>query len=124
PHRYMRLDRFLVNHPAQQLSATVCNVTDASSRWPSRTRCTTTIHSVLSSALPSWNAGPAEDRSRQVTGGVKILAHFVARAGPAVTNVAVAVREGEHGADFGGEGTVLTIASGVGLVVCAPSAMS
>src|SRR5467141_3629908 len=53
----------------------------------------------------SWNAGLVEDRSRQVTGRVKILAHLVARAGPAVTNVAAAVREREHeAANFVGEG--------------------
>src|SRR6266481_9488415 len=53
----------------------------------------------------SWNAGLVEDRSRQVTGSVKILAHFVARAWPAVTDVAAAVRERrDETSNFGGEG--------------------
>jgi hypothetical protein len=62
----------------------------------------------------SGNADLVEDRSRQVTGSVKILTHLVARVGPAVTKKAAAVREREHeAADFGGEWMMLSIASRV-----------
>src|SRR5262249_37297676 len=51
-----------------------------------------------------WDADLVEDRSRQVTGSVEILTHLVARARPAVTNIAAAARELEHEvADFCGE---------------------
>src|SRR5262249_12934342 len=40
----------------------------------------------------SWNAGLVEDRSRQVTRTVEILAHCVARAWPAVTNITGGLR--------------------------------
>src|SRR5271169_1854614 len=43
----------------------------------------------------SRDADLVEDRSRQVTGGVEILAHLVARARPAVTNIPAAVGERE-----------------------------
>jgi hypothetical protein len=60
----------------------------------------------------SWNTGIVEERSRQVTGRVKILTPFVARAGPAITNVAAAVHEREHeAANFVREGMMLPIAS-------------
>src|SRR5215468_8802285 len=49
-----------------------------------------------------------------MTDGVKILTHSVARARPAVTNVAAAVRHGPHEeADFGGEWMMLAIPSRV-----------
>ena len=52
----------------------------------------------------SWDADLFEDRSRQVSGSVETLTHLVARARPAVTNEAAAVREREHeAANFGGE---------------------
>src|SRR6516225_8101057 len=44
----------------------------------------------------SRDADPIEDRSRQVTNGVEILAHLVARARPAVTNILTAVGEREQ----------------------------
>src|SRR3981081_4544205 len=44
----------------------------------------------------SRDADLVEDRSRQVTGSVETLAHLVARARPAVTNIAAAVGEREH----------------------------
>src|ERR1700745_2274887 len=51
-----------------------------------------------------WYADLVEDRLRQVTGSVEILAHLVARARPAVTNMTAAARESEHKAgDFGSE---------------------
>ena len=60
------------------------------------------------------DADLVEDRSRQVTGSVEILADLVARARPAVTNIAAAVREREHqAADFGGKRMMLAIASRV-----------
>src|ERR1700731_3137964 len=56
----------------------------------------------------SWNADLVEDRSRQVTGSVEILAHLIARARPAVTNIAATVGEREHeAADFGGKWMML-----------------
>src|SRR5262249_15758289 len=61
-----------------------------------------------------WDADFVEDRSRQMTGGVEILAQLVARARPAVTNIAAAAREREHeAADFCGEWVMLPIASRV-----------
>src|SRR5262249_43766631 len=42
------------------------------------------------------DADLVEDRSRQVTGSVETLAHLVARARPAVTNIAAAVGERGH----------------------------
>src|SRR5262245_28467012 len=59
-----------------------------------------------------WDADLVEDRLRQMTGGVEILAHLVARVRPAVTNIAAAARELEHeAADFCGERMMLPIAS-------------
>src|SRR5262245_62470422 len=43
-----------------------------------------------------WYADLVEDRSREVTGSVEILAHVVARARPAVTNIDAALGESEH----------------------------
>src|SRR5262245_46690953 len=61
-----------------------------------------------------WDADLFEERWRQVTGGVEILTHLVARARPAVTNTAVAVRKREHeAADLGREWMMLPIASRV-----------
>src|SRR5262245_47404526 len=61
-----------------------------------------------------WDADLVEDRSREVTGSVEILTHLVARARPAVTNIAAAVRErGHEAADFCGEWMMLMIASPV-----------
>src|ERR1700689_611773 len=55
-----------------------------------------------------------EHRSRQMTGGIEILAQLVGRGRFAIANIASAVREGEHqAADFGGEGMMFTIPSGV-----------
>src|SRR5271169_3063410 len=46
-----------------------------------------------------------ERGSRQMTGGIEILAQLVERSRFAVADVAAAVREGEHqAADFGGKG--------------------
>src|SRR5205823_3425349 len=62
----------------------------------------------------SWQADLVEDRSRQVPGRVEVLAHLVARAWPAVTNISSAVRKREHEAtDFGGKWMMLSIASRV-----------
>src|SRR5438552_6284587 len=62
----------------------------------------------------SWHADLVEDRLRQVTYGVEILTHLVARARPAVTNIATAVREREHEmADLGDEWMMLPVASSV-----------
>src|SRR5437867_6990722 len=62
----------------------------------------------------SWHADLVEDRLRQVTCGVEILTHLVARARPAVTNIAAGVREREHEpADFGAKWMMLPIASRV-----------
>src|SRR5260370_23319934 len=62
----------------------------------------------------SRDADLVEDRSRQVTGSVKILAHLVARARPAVANIAAAAGEREHeAADFGGKWIMLPLASRV-----------
>src|SRR5438552_3423888 len=56
----------------------------------------------------SRDADHVEDRSRQVTGSVEILAQLIARSRPAVTNIAAAIREREHdAADFGGKGMML-----------------
>ena len=60
------------------------------------------------------DADLVEDRSRQVTGSVKILADLVLRARPAVTNITAAITEGMHEpADFGGEWMMLPVASRV-----------
>src|SRR5260221_9606493 len=60
----------------------------------------------------SRDADFVEDRSRQVTGSVEILADLVARARPAVANIAAAVCEREHeAADFGGKWMMLPVAS-------------
>src|SRR6266699_2776899 len=62
----------------------------------------------------SRDAGLVEDGSRQVTGRVEILTDLVARARPAVANIAAATRErGHKAADFGGEWMMLPIASRV-----------
>jgi len=62
----------------------------------------------------SSDADVVEDRSREVTRGVEILTHLVARARSAVTHIGAAVREREHeAADFGGEWMMLSIASPV-----------
>ena len=62
----------------------------------------------------SRDADLVEDRSRQVTGGVEILAHLVVRVRLAVTNIPAAVGEREHeAADFGGEWMMLPITSRV-----------
>src|SRR5262249_19120911 len=62
----------------------------------------------------AWQADLVEDRSRQATGRIQILIRPLARAGPAVTNIAAAVRERAHEvADFGGERMMLLIASSV-----------
>src|SRR4029077_18546058 len=62
----------------------------------------------------AWDADLVEDRSRQVTGGVEILAHLVVRARPAVTHIAAAVGKcGHEAAHFGGEWMMLPIASRV-----------
>src|SRR5262245_27060271 len=61
-----------------------------------------------------WYADLVEDRSREVTGSVEILAHLVARARPAVTNIAAALGEREQEtADFRGKWMMLPIASPV-----------
>jgi hypothetical protein len=60
------------------------------------------------------NAGLAQHRLGQVTRRIEILSHPVARARPAVTDIAAAVRKREHeAADLGGEGMMLPIASRV-----------
>src|SRR5258708_13168084 len=52
----------------------------------------------------SRDADLVEDRSREVTGSVEILAHLVARARPAATTIPAAVADPEHeAADFGGK---------------------
>src|SRR4029077_7072863 len=57
-----------------------------------------------------WDADVVQDRSRQVTGTVEILAYPVARVRPAVTNIAAAMRERRHkAADFGGEWMMLPL---------------
>src|SRR5262245_61251791 len=62
----------------------------------------------------SWEPDHVEDRLRQVTGSVEILTHLVARARPAVTNIATALGEREHeAADFSSEWMMLPIASRV-----------
>jgi hypothetical protein len=49
-----------------------------------------------------------------VAGGLEILAHFVARARPAVTDVAAAMGQRQHeAANFRGEWMMLPIASGM-----------
>src|SRR5262249_30207097 len=56
------------------------------------------------------DADLVEDRSRQVTGGVEILAHPVARTRPAVADIAAAVSErAREASDFGGEWMMLLI---------------
>src|SRR6266850_5607870 len=62
----------------------------------------------------SWDADLIEDRPRQVSRSVETLTELVPRGRPAVANIAAAVRErGHDAADFGGEGMMLAIASGV-----------
>ena len=62
----------------------------------------------------SRDADLVEDRSRQVTNSVEILANLVARGRPAVTNIPAAVGESEHeAADFGNEWMMLPITSRV-----------
>src|SRR4029079_17898659 len=60
----------------------------------------------------SRDADLVEDRSRQVTGSVEILAHLVARARLAVTNIAAAVGErGHEAADLSGKWMMLPVAA-------------
>ena len=62
----------------------------------------------------SRDADLVEDRSRQVTGSVEILAQLIARVRPAITNIAAAVGErGHDAADFGGKWMMLPITSPV-----------
>src|SRR6516165_1438340 len=59
----------------------------------------------------SWKTDFIEHHLRQVTDGVKASAYFVARVGPAIGNVAAAVRERAHEApSFGGEGMMCPVA--------------
>src|SRR5271163_2490709 len=61
---------------------------------------------------PWRDADLFEHRSRQMTGGIEILAQLVDGGRFAVTDIASAVREGEHqAADFGGKGMVFAISS-------------
>src|SRR6516162_7446226 len=63
--------------------------------------------------IRAWrDADFVEDRSRQVTGCVEIVAHLVVRARPAVANIAAAVSERRHeAANFDGKWMMLPVAS-------------
>src|ERR1700754_1995007 len=73
-----------------------------------------TIRSAEIDIRLSRHASRVEDRSRQVTRPIKILAHLVGRARPAVTNVAAAIWQRQHETSyFGSERMMLAIASRV-----------